>query len=77
VERCETCKWWGFEKDEIIDTRTLGRRPLSVKECGNPSLADIDEGGYGAVPENGFGLDYPVCGLITGPQFGCTLHERG
>jgi hypothetical protein len=66
---CKTCRWWGMYKDAWKG---------ESKACGSPILVDIDghKDGYLAVSGDGFGLDYPVCDLMTGPDFGCVHHEE-
>jgi len=77
--RCKTCRWWGHGKEELSGRSPpdYEDQPAECKECGSPALIDIDDapGGYLAVKGDGFGLDYPVCGLITGPEFGCVRWE--
>lgn len=70
MNTCKTCRWWGFEKEEV--TRL---HKTIAKACGFPKV-DINDEGYEAVTGDKFGLDYPVCDLITGPLFGCIHHEE-
>jgi hypothetical protein len=71
---CETCKWWRHEPDKE-DWNHKHLTKLGIGNCKNPALVDIDSKGYESVPEDGFGLDYPVCDLVTGPKFGCLKWE--
>lgn len=71
IGRCKDCKWWAADKrTEYVAAET------DAAPCHCPQLINIDEKGYGAVAGNGFGLDYPVCELFTGPEFGC-VHWEG
>lgn len=68
---CSTCRWWGHGKENIV-----WKDETVARACGCPKLIDINELGYVAVTGSGFGLDYPVCDLITGPNFGCVHWEK-
>lgn len=79
---CSGCQWWGAGKQQpptssfFRPPRTgewFSDVPTTAKACGCPALLSIDQEneGYSAVRGNGFGLDYPVCDLVTGPDFGC------
>ena len=70
MNTCKTCRWWGFERESVTQYHET-----EAKACGFP-MVNINEQGYEGVKGNGFGLDYPVCDLITGPDFGCVLHEE-
>ena len=70
MNTCKTCRWWGYKKDGVIL-----EYDAVAKACGNQEIVDIEETGYGSVTGSGFGLDYPVCDLITGPDFGCVHWE--
>ncbi len=64
---CKNCRWW---------LPAEGRYP-DRKVCRSPKMIDrddmprFDQG----VTGDGFGLDYPVCDLVTGPDFGCVHFE--
>lgn len=51
--------------------------PSEGRKCGCPKLLNIDHEneGYVSIVGSGFGLDYPVRDLITGPDFGCIHYE--
>lgn len=74
METCKTCRWWGIRN--INGNATVAYEGDS-KACCSPKLIDIEEHkeGYAAIKGDGFGLDYPVCDLMTGPDFGCVHHE--
>ena len=65
---CKTCKWWEEPTDYVRTVTTAGY-------CRSPKLVDINDRGYEGVAGTGFGMDYPVCHLVTGPDFGCIHHE--
>lgn len=82
TQRCWTCKHWGVGSQlmatkSYLDDGKYVTVPITAKACGNPQLVDIDGHGkgYAAIEANGFGLDYPVCDFITGPDFGCIHWE--
>lgn len=66
MSKCQTCKWWGESGREVW------RNP-HVQFCDNPDLLSVEhmKNGYASIPHDGYALDYPVCDLVTGPDFGC------
>ena len=76
ARHCQICKWWGHEQVETLRDYAPDAVDVPARICGNPNLVDIDSLGYRAVGGDGFGLDYPVCNLVTGPEFGC-VHWNG
>lgn len=81
METCKTCRWWGVGQQDVPYASTIppnwDRVASKAKRCGSPKLIDINDHkeGYVAVKDDLFGLDYPVCDLVTGPDFGCVNHE--
>ncbi len=63
LPRCGDCAHWA--KTQWVFAR-------HARPCQHPDLRDVDEaGGYDCIGPDDFGLDYPVCDLMTGPDFGC------
>ena len=63
--RCLTCRWWGREYPAacgIVDTIDTGAARINTKLEIDTTVADDT------------GL---ITRLITGPAFGCVLHEEG
>lgn len=67
---CKTCKHWGHSRNYAEDN---GSR---LKSCSAPKIAY----GYGVesdVADNGALVeDDEGWGMLTGPEFGCVLHEK-
>lgn len=68
--RCETCCFWRHPVDPFVAAR------VGACQIASRGRDAFDEGGgYDSVPADSCALDYPVCDLITGPQFGCVKWE--
>lgn len=70
MKTCKTCKHWGHSRKYAEDN---GKR---LKSCRAPLI----EYGYGVeesdVADNGALVeDDEGWGMLTGPEFGCVLHE--
>ena len=71
MNTCETCKYWGHSRNHAADE---GQR---LKSCIAPKI----EYGYGVdeddIPGDGAHIeDDEGWGMVTGPKFGCVLHEQ-
>ena len=70
VNTCKTCKHWGHNRDYAKD------EGANLKSCSAPKLEygyHIDQSEVaddGALIEDDEGW-----GMLTGPSFGCVLHE--
>lgn len=76
---CKDCKWWQLRQPSFPYKGDYGTpdydKPINFRDCSNPDLVNIDSDGFKAMKPNGFGLNYPVCDLVTGPEFGCTKFD--
>lgn len=70
MKTCKTCKHWGHSRNYAEDSKKR------LKSCSAPLI----EYGYGVgeseVADNGALVeDDEGWGMLTGPEFGCVLHE--
>ena len=82
MNTCETCRWWGVDKDNAhcgitepwdVETGLPMEMPFKVKACGSPSLLFCErpvERNQAAVAD----ASTYCAKLYTGPDFGCTRH---
>jgi hypothetical protein len=74
-QRHEKLSQWVRSETPTISGQRGENVFAACRPCGNPAIVDIEEAGVLAIGVDGIGLDYPICGIVTGPKFGC-LHWK-
>lgn len=80
MNRCSTCKWWGFE-----EVKWVNNAPEGYRKCANPKLGDYaqyiddDKPNHNAdnTRDDALISAWQEMGeTITGPNFGCVHWEE-